>query len=37
MIAATSSRDAMTAWDDDPVVAAWPGLPRIDRDLAADV
>ncbi len=37
MIAATSSRDAMTAWDDDPVVAAWPGLPRIDRDLTADV
>jgi gamma-glutamylputrescine oxidase len=37
MIATTSSRDAVTAWDDDPVVAAWPGLPRIDRDLTADV
>jgi gamma-glutamylputrescine oxidase len=24
-------------WDDDPVVAAWPGLPRIDGDLTADV
>jgi gamma-glutamylputrescine oxidase len=24
-------------WDHDPVVAAWPGLPRIDRDLTADV
>ncbi len=23
-------------WDDDPVVAAWSGLPRIDRDLTAD-
>jgi glycine/D-amino acid oxidase-like deaminating enzyme len=25
------------AWDDDPVVAAWPGLPAIDRDMTADV
>jgi gamma-glutamylputrescine oxidase len=24
-------------WDDDPVVAAWPGLPRIENDLNADV
>jgi gamma-glutamylputrescine oxidase len=24
-------------WDDDPVVAAWTGLPRIDHDLTADV
>lgn len=24
-------------WDDDPVVAAWPGLPRVDHDLTADV
>ncbi|GAB7007312.1 FAD-dependent oxidoreductase [Nocardioides sp. AN3] len=24
-------------WDDDPLVAAWPGLPRLDGDLVADV
>lgn len=24
-------------WDDDPAVASWPGLPRIDGDLTADV
>jgi gamma-glutamylputrescine oxidase len=24
-------------WDDDPLVAAWPGLPRLDGDLIADV
>jgi gamma-glutamylputrescine oxidase len=24
-------------WDDDPLVAAWPGLPSIDGDLTADV
>ena len=25
------------AWDDDPVVAAWPGLPPLDADVTADV
>lgn len=29
--------DAGVAWDTDPVVAAWPGLPRISGDLTADV
>lgn len=24
-------------WDDDPAVASWPGLPRIDGDVTADV
>jgi glycine/D-amino acid oxidase-like deaminating enzyme len=24
-------------WDDDSMVAAWPGLPRVDGDLTADV
>ena len=25
------------AWDDDPVVARWPGLPQLDTDVSADV
>jgi gamma-glutamylputrescine oxidase len=25
------------AWDDDPVVAAWPGLPQLDGDRRVDV
>lgn len=37
MIAAVDSRHTHTAWDDDPVVAAWPGLSRVEHDLTADV
>ena len=25
------------AWDDDPVVAGWPGLPQLDTDVSTDV
>ncbi|CAN5340136.1 FAD-dependent oxidoreductase [soil metagenome] len=29
--------NSRVAWDDDDVVASWPGLPRIDADVTADV
>lgn len=29
--------DNHVAWDDDPAVAGWPGLPSIDADVTADV
>jgi gamma-glutamylputrescine oxidase len=30
------SRTGRVAWDDDPVVAAWPGLPPLERDVTVD-
>lgn len=37
VIATTSGADTRAAWDDDPVVASWQGLPRVESDLTADV
>ena len=37
MATATTNPDTMTAWDDDPVVASWAGLPKITENLTADV
>ncbi|WP_331712129.1 FAD-dependent oxidoreductase, partial [Rhodococcus sp. EPR-147] len=34
MIASDMSRPA---WDDDPAVSGWPGLPALERDGTADV
>ncbi|MGV8873561.1 MAG: NAD(P)/FAD-dependent oxidoreductase [Rhodococcus sp. (in: high G+C Gram-positive bacteria)] len=37
MIGTDSSGMSRPAWDDDPVVSGWAGLPTLDRDCSADV
>ena len=29
--------DSVSAWDDDPVVASWNGLPVLEQNVTADV